>query len=130
MEAMINHGAPVILHVILEQRIQHYVVCYGFRDGMFTVGDPAKGITHLTVDELKSIWESKTCLTLSPNKDFVKSTTTVKIKKAWLRDLIKDDLRLLTISAVIGVVIAVLGMSMAIFSKKLIDDILPSNELE
>ena len=130
MEALIDHGAPVILHVILEQRIQHYVVCYGFRDGMFTVGDPAKGITHLTVDELNSIWKSKTCLTLSPNKDFVKSTTTVKIKKAWLRDLIKDDLRLLTISAVIGVVIAVLGMSMAIFSKKLIDDILPSNELE
>jgi len=111
IQAIIDHAAPLILHVVMEERLQHYVVCYGFENDRFIIGDPAKGIAYYTKTELENIWKSKTCLTLVPNVNFVKA-----------------DYKLLVFSMLLGLGIAVLGMAMAIFSQKLIDDILPSKD--
>jgi ATP-binding cassette, subfamily C, bacteriocin exporter len=126
IQALIDHKQPLILHVVIEERLQHYVVCYGYEKGQFIIGDPAKGISDYTKEELSKIWQSKTCLTLSPKKDFVKAKTVKKSKKDWFLKLLKEDYQLLAISLVLGIVVAMLGMAMAIFSQKLIDDILPS----
>lgn len=125
-KALIEHGKPVILHVIIDQKLQHYVVCYGFKNNLFIIGDPAKGINTYTEEELNKIWASKTCLTLEPNQNFVKATETKKTKKQWFINLLKKDKKLLIISIFLGVGIALLGMAMSVFSQKLIDDILPS----
>lgn len=125
-KALIEHGKPVILHVVIDQKLQHYVVCYGFESNQFIIGDPAKGINTYTEEELNKIWVSKTCLTLEPNQNFVKATETQKTKKQWFINLLKEDKKLLIISIVLGVGIALLGMAMSVFSQKLIDDILPS----
>jgi len=126
MQALIDHKAPLILHVLIEERLQHYVVCYGYENGQFVIGDPDKGISTYTKEDLLKIWHSKTCLTLTPTRDFVKATEIKKSKKVWFLKLLKDDYQLLGISLVLGVIVAMLGMAMAIFSQKLIDDILPS----
>ena len=126
IQALIDHKEPLILHVVIDKRLQHYLVCYAYEKGKFIIGDPAKGITTYTKKELEKIWVSKTCLTLTPNKDFVTATETKKSKKQWFIRLLKEDYQLLSISLVIGIVVALLGMAMAIFSQKLIDDILPS----
>ncbi len=129
IQAVKDHGTPLILHVLMEERLQHYVVCYGYKDGTFIIGDPAKGIESYSEEQLLDIWKSKTCLTLQPNKSFVLADTLKKSKKEWFLGLIKDDYSLLYISIALGVGIAVLGMAMAIFSQKLIDDILPSKDI-
>ncbi|GFD83796.1 bacteriocin cleavage/export ABC transporter [Tenacibaculum sp. KUL118] len=126
IQALIDHDAPLILHILLENKLQHYVVCYGFKNNLFIIGDPGKGISTLTKEELEKIWVSKTCLTLSPNEKFIKAEETKKSKKQWFLQLLQEDKQLLTISIVLGVGIAVLGMAMSVFSQKLIDDILPS----
>ena len=126
IQALIDHKAPVILHVIIENKLQHYVVCYGFKDDKFIIGDPAKGIVFYTIEELDKIWVSKSCLTLEPNQNFIKATETKKSKKEWFLKLLKEDKQLLIIGIVLGIGIAVLGMAMSVFSQKLIDDILPS----
>jgi len=130
IQAVIDHKEPLILHVVIEERFQHYIVCYGFENNKFIIGDPAKGITAYTKDELTNIWKSKTCLILTPNKNFVKSIETKQSKKQWFLNLLKEDSQLLAISVVIGVGVALLGMAMAIFSQKLIDDILPSQNTQ
>ena len=123
-----EHGEPLILHVIIEGRLQHYMVCYGYNNNEFIIGDPAKGITYYSKEEIESIWKSKTCLTLTPNSDFVKSKTREKAKKQWFISLLREDYRLISFSILLGLGIAILGMAMAIFSQKLIDDILPSRD--
>ncbi|WP_335973234.1 peptidase domain-containing ABC transporter [Gaetbulibacter jejuensis] len=128
IQAVIDHKEPLILHVVIEERLQHYVICYGYNEGKFIIGDPAKGITNYTKEELEAIWKSKTCLTLTPNKDFVKTETQNKNKKQWFFKLLKEDYRLISFSVILGLGIAILGMVMAIFSQKLIDDILPSKD--
>jgi len=72
--ALIKHECPCILHVVIDNQLQHYVVFYGItqKNGEinFIIGDPAKGIVYLSRNELDTIWQSKTCLTLLPNESF------------------------------------------------------------
>ena len=61
---------PVILHVVVDGKQQHYVVCYNYENEKFTIGDPAWGITYYSESELAAIWQSKALLSLSPNQNF------------------------------------------------------------
>jgi len=130
IQALIDHKQPVILHVLIQQQLQHYVVCYSYTpEKGFLIGDPAKGLYHVSAQELEAIWVSKTCLTLEPNEHFVKQDSLKNNQKKWFLNLLKDDYKLLWISVLLGVFVAGLGMAMAIFSQKLIDDILPSKNV-
>lgn len=92
--ALFKHRRPVILDVLREDLLEHYVVCYGTKvignnELVFIIGDPAKGIVYLNEFELLTIWKSKICLTLEPNEQF-KFTTFDKSKKSdWFKKLIK-----------------------------------------
>jgi ATP-binding cassette subfamily B protein len=130
IQSLIEHNQPVILHVVIDKQLQHYVVCYEYsKEKGFLIGDPAKGVYILSVVELDKIWVSKSCLTLELTDKFEKSITSKNNKRKWFIDLIKQDDKLLWISVLLGVVIACLGMAMSIFSQKLIDDILPSHKI-
>lgn len=126
ISSLIAHNHPVILHIIKNKNLNHYVVCYGFDNEKFIIGDPANDIVYYTTEELEQVWESKTCLTLSPNDTFIKITR--KDKKQWFISLLSEDKELLISSILLGVIIAVLGMTMAVFSQKLVDNIIPSND--
>lgn len=130
IQALIDYGEPLILHVLMDNKLQHYIVCYNFDNDKFVIGDPRKGIIYYSKKELEEIWVSRKCLTLKPKNSFQKTGDTNKAKKEWIINLIKEDYGLLGISIVIGLAIPVLGMIMAIFSQKLIDEILPSKDLQ
>ncbi len=130
IEAIIDHGKPLILHVLLNKQLQHYIVCYGFKNEKFVIGDPGKGIVYYSKSELDEIWNSKKCLTLEPNSSFQKIKSIRHEKRRWILNLIKEDYDLLGISVVFGMAISVLGLVMAVFSQKLIDNILPSKDLQ
>ena len=119
---------PCILHVLMEGNLQHYVVCYGYDEniGSFIIGDPGKGLTQLNESELANIWQSKALLQLMPNATFELKKLQHNAKWLWFKQLITDDLNILTITMVLGVLATVLNLATAIFSQKLIDDILPS----
>lgn len=128
--SLYKHPSPVILHVLIEDKLEHYVVCYGTKingnkELVFIIGDPAKGIVYLNEVELSSIWKSMICLTLEPNEHFILTSDIKSKKRAWIIQLIKEDYPLLGIALVLGIVIAILGIIMSLFSQRLIDDILP-----
>jgi ATP-binding cassette subfamily B protein len=122
---------PVILHVIKENRLEHYIVCFGF-DGMkFLIADPAEtGIKSLMENELAEIWKSKALLMLTPNENFVKQTDEKREKYQWLKKIVREDFPLLSVAFILGVIIAALGLATAIFSQRLIDDLLPTRNFE
>ena len=131
INALIEHKQPVILHVVIENQLKHYVICYEYDVNKgFLIGDPAKGIYYLSSEELDKIWVSKSCLTLEINESFVKEEVSKTAKKEWFLNLIKEDYKLLWISILLGVFVAGLGMAMSLFSQKLIDDILPSHNIK
>lgn len=121
---------PCVLHVIMEGSLQHYIVCYDYDAYLdkFIVGDPGKGLIELDEIELNKIWQSKTLLQLKPNDSFVFKKEQRNAKWLWFKGLIKDDINILTITMVLGVLATVLNLATAIFSQKLIDKILPSGD--
>ncbi|MEM6517329.1 MAG: peptidase domain-containing ABC transporter [Bacteroidota bacterium] len=130
IDALIAHPSPTILHVLVDGSMQHYVVCYGYDNGEFLIGDPARGVSYYSKEKLSMIWQSKKCLTLEPDGVFQRKKDIVAQKKTWFLNILKEDYRLLSLSVGLGIGVAVLGMAMAIFSQKLIDDILPSEDIE
>jgi len=129
IDFLVSLNNPCILHVVLDGNMQHYVVLFKIETGKngrrFIIGDPSKGLINISEDELMNIWTSNVCLVLTPGDDF-KLSTKVKAKKIkWLVDLLKDDYSILLLSVVLGVGIALMGLAMAVFSQKLVDNILP-----
>lgn len=120
---------PCILNVQIENIFLHYVVCYGYENGQFLIGDPGCGIKEYTESELKEIWNGY-CLLLQPTSSFELSDNIKKRKWNWIYSLIRDDLGLLISSLIIGVVTTVIGLSMTLFSQILVDDILPNKNLD
>ena len=56
IDALIEHGEPVILHIIIDQKYEHYVICYSYDslgNSTFCIGDPAKGIEFWTKEDWK-----------------------------------------------------------------------------
>ncbi|MFT6961700.1 MAG: ATP-binding cassette subfamily B protein [Flammeovirgaceae bacterium] len=129
-EHLIEADKICLLHVIVDKTMSHYMLYFGFENDKFILSDPAKGVIKLTESELLEIWQSKALLTLAPNKEFEQSNEIAEKKKAWLWDLVKEDTNILTVSLFLGIIMAVLGLSTALFSQKLIDQILPSKEFE
>lgn len=122
----LNH--PVILHVLMDGNREHFVVFYGMQDSNFILGDPSWGIMDYTEDEISAIWKSKHLLSLKPSKDFKTDNSNRIQMMGWLRSLIEEDIAILSVAAVIGVIMATLSLSTAIFSQKLVDDFLPSRQ--
>jgi ABC-type bacteriocin/lantibiotic exporter with double-glycine peptidase domain len=136
INGLIEHKDPVILHVELSTGLQHYVVCYGITDvenrlqeNIFVIGDPGAGIQKLTESELREIWKSGICLTMDAGKYLESSRVKKNIKIKWVLDIIREDRQILAVAAVVSLFVAVLSLSMAIYSQQLIDEILPSKDL-
>ncbi len=128
-EADVSHlkklDKPCILHVIKNEHYQHYVVCYGYENGSFIMADPADSVKKMKPEELESIWQSKALLVLEPDKSFKRKKLVLKEKIQWFKQIVEKDLNILGLALAIGIIISILNLSTAIFSQKLIDNILP-----
>ena len=121
-------NVPAILLVVNANKHPHYVVFYGFEQEKLIVGDPAKGIVYYTCNELESIWIDKVLLTLTPNSNFTKASSDEAQKRKWIYESIRADAGHLTVSLTLGIITALLGLSTALYSKKLIDEIIPASD--
>jgi ATP-binding cassette subfamily B protein len=133
LEQLTFVNSPVILHVTLEDKRQHYVVFFGTtmkqKIKFAIIGDPAKGITYMSFDDLSLIWQSKACLVLTPSPTLPNKQKVKTEQLSWLKSLIKKDINLLLIAAFLGICMAALGLAMAIFTQRLIDEFLPQKQV-
>lgn len=123
-------AGPAILHVVLDNRLQHYIIYYGQEGANYIIGDPGRGILPMAKEELEVIWISKALLSLTPTEQFIQTAQNRQTQWQWFKKLIHEDTALLSIAAGLGVAVALLGLSMALFSQKLLDDILPKQNTE
>ena len=130
IDNLINIQFPAILHILKDNNLEHFIVCYGLKNERFIIGDPGCGIKEYTKKELEEVWISKALLVLKPGKDFIRKETHRKKMAAWFKELIKDDLPILFVAALLGMVLSILGLAVAVYTQKLIDKILPSGDNE
>ncbi len=131
IEILKNHKDPIILHVLIDEKYEHYVVCYGFDGDKFTIGDPAHGIQSWAEDELTAKWKNKYCLVVGKKAIADQESTPKKernTKRKWLLNIIKKDKPLLVFVVALGLIVSGLSLSLSIFFQKLIDNILPNQD--
>ncbi|HWK07783.1 MAG TPA: ABC transporter transmembrane domain-containing protein [Puia sp.] len=119
---------PCILHVTLEAGIQHYLIYYPTESNLLLIGDPAKGLTWLYPAELEKIWIGHTLLLLEPGEQLSQWQQQRQKKLRWVWQTLKEDVHLLYVALGLGLLCALLNLSTAVFSQRLIDYILPSKD--
>jgi ABC-type bacteriocin/lantibiotic exporter with double-glycine peptidase domain len=119
---------PCILHVVIEDKMEHYVLCYEISDHHFFIVDPAKGLDRWDEQALLRRWKSRAVILIEPDQAFEKIQHQHLKKISWLKDLLREDIPLLITAAVLGILIAALGMGMSVFTQKLVDEIIPQNK--
>lgn len=119
---------PCLLHFIKDGHLQHYVIFYGMKGGRFIISDPAEGVKLMSPEEIEELWQSKALLLLKATEELTTAKEKNKDRRQWIKRLAREDITILSLALVLGIFIAVLSLSTAIFSQKLIDDILPSGD--
>ena len=122
---------PAILHVLIDNRLLHYIVCWGWeeKEEAFLVADPANETKWMTTEELESIWQSKALLLVEGTEEnFIVQQDQNREKRNWIWQLIEADVNILVVALFLGLILSVLGLSMSVFSQRLLDEILPSGD--
>ena len=120
-----------VLHVIKDDVIQHFILCYGW-DAVrqkFLISDPASGHPeYMDAASLEKIWKTRSLVLFKPTEKIVKTKESSYQKWQWFQQVIRPDTNILLTAMAIGIVVAVTGLSTAIFSQRLLDDIIPSGD--
>ena len=120
-----------ILHIV-SNNFYHYLVYWGYDEALqrYIISDPGKGtVEEYTAGELDDVWQSKTLLLFKLPADAPQvEENSPQSQWRWMWSFLQEDLNLLGMAVVIGVVLAILGISTAVFSQQLIDHILPNKD--
>lgn len=89
------------------------------------IGDPEKGLCWMEDWQLEEIWPTRTVLLLEPGEPLSRWRRQRQKKLGWLWQMLKPDIHLLYTAIVLGIVCALLNLSTALFSQRLVDRFLP-----
>lgn len=115
---------PTIAHVIVNNKLLHYVVIYKVSKSFITIMDPSTGELHKkTLDDFAKEWTGILVLLL-PTEDFKKGDNTVSMLSRFMF-LLKPHRAIIT-QAIIGALIyTLLGLSTSIYVQKIVDFVIP-----
>lgn len=113
---------PAIAHVVIKEKLQHYVVIYEVTKEYIKIMDPADGKFHKNShEEFTKEW-SGVLILLLPKDDFVTGNETIAVsKRFWF--LLKPHKGILLQAFIGALVYTLLGFSTSIYIQKLTDHV-------
>ena len=119
---------PSIAHVIIDEKLTHYVVIYKVKGEQLEYMDPADGQMHkISIDKFCEIWTGVLAL-LMPGDDFREGNQKVSNIKRFLY-LLQPHKNILWQCLFGAVVYTVLGLSSSIYVQKITDQVLPDSNI-
>ena len=122
-ESLSKIPIPTIAHVIIDEKLAHYVVIYKVSKKHITIMDPADGrLQKKTNEEFKKIWTGVLVLLLPGETFATGDKTTSNAKRFWF--LIRPHSNIM-LQAIFGALVySVLGLSMSFYVQKIVDFVL------
>jgi ABC-type bacteriocin transporter len=115
---------PVIAHVIIDQRLQHYVVVFAASPKGIRIMDPAKGTMQvMPPEEFKKIWTGIAVL-LAPGESFSPGKDAKTVTDRF-RSLLQPHMPMLFQIILGAMVYTLLGLCTSVYLQKIIDYVLP-----
>lgn len=123
MDAMPNIPVPTIAHIVIDGKLQHFVVVYKVTGKYVHVMNPGVGkMEKYPYEKWEAEWSGVLVL-LEPNETFTTGDSSISIyRRFW--NLVKPHKTVLTESLVGAIVYTVLGLSMSIYIEKITDYVL------
>lgn len=123
VEVLAKVPLPAIAHVIVEQRLHHYVVLYKVDKNAVLVMDPGVGkLEKWSLDKFQSMWTG-VLLLLAPTDKFETGAQQVSVSKRFWH-LLKPH-RFTLIQVMLGAIVyTLLGLASPIYIQKITDQIL------
>lgn len=123
LEALQNMPVPAIAHVVLNQRIVHYVVIYKVTKEDILVMDPADGEMHTFKNEaFKEIWTGVIIL-LMPAAHFKEGNEKIShIRRFWL--LLRPHKEVTTQIIFGSAIYTILGLATSFYVQNIVDHVL------
>lgn len=122
-EALFNMPVPAIAHVVIKQRLSHYVVIYKVTKEYIQVMDPFDGEIHQhTHDAFKEIWTGVIIL-LMPAETFKTGNEKVShMRRFWL--LLRPH-KEVTMQIIFGAAVyTILGLATSLYVQNIVDHVL------
>jgi ABC-type bacteriocin transporter len=119
---------PAIAHVIVKERLHHYVVLIRANARYIEIMDPCDGCLHkISHEEFKKQWTGVLIL-IVPGEKFTAGNEKISLTTHFWK-LIKPNRGILLQSLTGALVLSVLGLAMSIYVGKLVDNVLPGGNL-
>ena len=119
-----KYTLPAIANIVTKEGLSHFVVIFKLTSKYIVVGDPAKDLIRMEVDEFIKKFTG-TLLLLKPNERFEQG----KIKSGKIFDrflkLLLPQKKLFIYSIISSILLTILGIVSSLFNKIIMDEILP-----
>ncbi|MTI49766.1 MAG: peptidase domain-containing ABC transporter [Firmicutes bacterium] len=116
---------PAIAHVVIDNKLLHYVVIHKITKKEIVIADPESGIVKYKPEDFFEIWTG-ILIVMIPTEKFQKGNE-VKGLFARFFHLLKPQKKLVINTFIASVIITVLGILGSFYFKFIVDDILPYN---
>ena len=119
-----KYTLPAIANILTKEGLSHFVVIFKITDKYVVVGDPAKDLIRMEIDEFYKSFTGA-MLILKPNNDFAKGK--VKGEKVFDRyvRLLWPQKKLFLYGILASVLLTLLGIVSSLFNNIIYDEILP-----
>lgn len=119
-----KYTLPVIANVITKEGLSHFVVIFKITKKYVIVGDPAKELIRMEIDEFYKTFTGA-MLILKPNTEF--TADKLKGKKIFDRyiNLLLPQKKLFIYGILASLLMTILGIVSSIFNSMIYDEILP-----
>ncbi len=119
-----DYTLPAIANVLTKEGLSHFVVIFKITEKYVVIGNPAKDLLRVEVDEFYKTFTG-TLLLLKPNQDFTRGKIKgEKIFHRYLR-LLMPQKKLFFYGILASFLITLLGIVSSIFNNVIYDEILP-----
>jgi len=127
-ESLFKIPKPTIAHIIVKERLQHYVVIYKTTKRYIIVMDPGTGKVHKkTHEEFKKEWTGVLVL-IMPDESFKKGNEKTGITRRFIQ-LIRPHKTIMTQALFGAIIYSILGLSTSIYVQKIVDYVLVDGNL-
>ena len=115
---------PAIVHVIVKEVMDHYVVLYKADGKKVTIMDPIDGRMYsIPYEKFVSVWTGRLIL-LVPMEEFKKDNKKISVTtRLW--HLFRPNIKDLTQAFFGAVIYTIIGLASAIYMQKIIDNVIP-----
>ena len=126
---MSDFTLPCIANVITKEGLTHFVVIFKISKNHVVIGDPAKDLIRVTVDEFYKGFTG-VLLLLCPNQDFVAEKERGKSVFQRYMGLLLPQKKLFIYGIIASLLLTVLGIVSSLFNSIIYDEILPYRQTD